>query len=811
LTTVERQIDDGAVGLFLELRHGARALRRRPGIPILAVLTLGVGMALVTVQYTALHALLFQPLPFDPAGAMLSLRWSEPPLGARAGRPRYHELRELQRMQRSFEVVTGFGFDRIGHSVRLADGRWIQREGLAVLPDFLRHMGARLRMGRSLEAADHHPGAGRVIVISDQLWKDLGSDPAVLGTTLSFDQQSWTIVGALQPGFGVDGEAFWAPAIEEPAGNRDDRGPLVVLAVRRTGVTLAQANQDLGRLAHGDLAIPADVFERLGHLEAVPARTDLLDARTVELYWMMLLTVVLVLFCSCANVSNLLLARASGRRHELALRSSLGASRLELVRQMLSEALPIGLAAAALGVALAAFVVPMAQAQAELMPLPRWIHAELDWAVAAAVVCVSLAATLTSALIPALRASRLDLAEALKEDMRTSSGLHATRTSSILSVVQLGLSASVLFIAFGAALTVENRAQRALRVDPKAYVSTNLFFPRDEFRPEQIQSILTSLDRKLRELPGGVKGGLSSRRGLSQGAEAQVETEPSASAGQRAFQAQVGLSYFDALGVSPVEGRGFTEGDGPGAARVAIVDTRFVERFWAGQAAVGRTFELVRRNGPGVALLVVGVVPSLHMGGAADQVPDRPGFFTPLAQSEGRSVFPFVTGSREGLERTLLAVIRSIDPEGHPRRTFTFQDDLDRRQSGLRIFSQLFALFGFAALALSVAGMYGLTSLGVRQRVREIGTRMALGATAGAILALFIRRSARQVAIGLVLGIALGVPLLSLVEQKVGPMGMAAPAYALVAAVLAATALVATVVPSLRAARLSPVAALRQG
>ena len=446
------------------------------------------------------------------------------------------------------------------------------------------------------------------------------------------------------------------------------------------------------------------------------------------------------------------------------------------------------------------------------MPLPRWIHAELSGAVAAVVVCLSLAATTASALVPALRASRLDLAGVLKEDMRTSSGLHVTRTSSFLSVVQLGLSAGVLFIAFGAALTVASRAERALRVDPKAYVSANVFFPRDEFRNEQIPAIVMSLDRKLRELPAGVKGGLSSRRGLSQGIETQVQTGAGlpVDQGERAYQAHVGLSYFDALGVSPVEGRGFTEGDGPGAGRVAIVDTRFVQQFWPGQTALGRGFKVSRRDGPAVVLLVVGVVPALHMGGAADENPDAPGFFTPLAQAEGlRSVFPFVTGARFGLERTLLATIRAIDPEGHPRRTFTFQSDLDGRQAGLRILGQLFAVFGVAALVLTLVGMYGLISLGVRQRVREIGTRMALGATSAAILALFMRRSARQVVIGLVLGIALGFPLLALVERKIGPMGMAAPAYALVAAALTLTALLATIVPALRAARLSPVTALR--
>jgi hypothetical protein len=428
------------------------------------------------------------------------------------------------------------------------------------------------------------------------------------------------------------------------------------------------------------------------------------------------------------------------------------------------------------------------------------------------VVGASLAAVLLSALIPTVRASRLDLAQVLRDDQRTTGGLRVTRTSSLLSVVQLGLSAAVLFVAFGAALTVASRAQRALRVDPRSYLAANVFFPRDEFPPAQVPSLIASLDRTLQELPAGIRGGLSSRRGLSQGLEVSVQPGQPSPDGERAYQAHVGLSYFDALGVRLLDGRPFTPGDGSGAPRVAIVDTRFAGRFWAGQGAVGRTFQLVRRNAEPLSLLVVGVVPSLHMGGAADPDPDAPGFFTPLAQSEElRSVFPFVTGTGPNLEKVLLGAIRTIDPEGHPRRTFTFADDLDLRQAGLRVFSGLFALFGFAALALGALGMYGLIALGVRQRVREIGTRMALGATAADILTLFLRRSARQVLVGLALGIALGTPLLLLLERQVGPITMTPAAYALVALVLAATAFAATLLPSLRAARLTPVAALRQG
>ena len=772
-------------------------------MPLLAALVLGVAMALVTVEYTALHQLLFRRLPFDQTGRLVSVRWSNPAPRTAAARPQLAELRALERGQSSLAWVSAYQSAHVGHSVRLPGGRWIQREGLVVLPGLLEGIGVRPQVGRPFLAEDFLPGAAPVVMLSHRLWEELGADPQLLGATLYFDRREHLIVAVAAPGPTLEGETFWTPGAE--GGN-----PLEVLAALRPEASLSPANQELVRVT-AELGLGRERLAQLGHLEVVPARAGLVEPRVLQFYGMMFGAVLLVLLGACANVSNLLMARAAGRLHELAVRAALGASRGRLLRELLLESLGIGGAAALLGLGLALLLSAQARAQAQVVPLPAWVDQDLDGSIAAVVAVMAIAASAASALLPALRASRLDLRAILEDDPRTSSGLRATRTTSLLQGTQLAICTGVLLVAATVALTLHARAGRLLRIDPRAYLGTALVFPRDEFRrEEQVQAVIAALERGLRELPPGLRGAVSSRAGLGPGREVWVRAG-AAEDRQRAFHAHVGLGYFAALEVPLLEGRAFEEGDGADAPRVAIVDTSFVDRFWRGQSVVGRTIT-AQLGEQETALRIVGVVPSLHMGGAASDRPDAPGFFTPLAQLERRTaVFPFVTGPAGAADRALAAVVRAADPERPPRRLRTFQAELDAQQSGLRVFLQLFGALGLAALALSAGGLYGIFALGVRQRVREIGTRLALGATPPRIVALFLVRSARLLVAGVVIGGALGALLLASVEKKLGPLGGAGPAYLLTVLGLALVCLAATLIPALRGARLSPMTALREG
>ena len=796
--------------------QGMRRLRRGPGSAIIAALTLALAVALVTVQYAPVHKLLFGPLPFDATGRLVTIRWSNPPPHGRAARPRPRDIQALARFQQSFETVTGFSVETIGHSVRLADGRWIQKVGIAVWPGFLGAMGIRTTMGRSLAPEDHAPGAAPVLVVSHQLWQDLGADPHLVGQTLYFDRQHRTVVGIAEPHSGVDGETFWAP-LASPSGRvpRDSSAPLQVLAILRPGTTLTQANVDLTRLADasgGELT--PKLLAQLGHLEAVSAREGLVRGEVVQFYRLMLAVSLLVLLCACANVANILLARTLGRTQEIAVRAALGATRRHLIWQQIGEVAPIGVVAAAVGVLVAWVLADVASVQARWTPLPPWVSFSIDWGIGLAVSTIALLATALAALLPALRSSRVDVQTALNEGARTATAGRSSRTSSSLLVGQIAISASVLLVSLAAILTVRERASRPLRVDPGRYVSAALVFPRDEFTSdEQVRAVLQSLERKLSELSAGVSGSVSTRSGLSPAPEVAVQLGgEGVGEGRPAQQAVIAANYFDVLGVPVLEGRPFRSSDDAQSPTVAVVDTNFVRKFWPGRAALGRVFAILGRNGQRREVLVVGVVPSLHMGGASNADSERAGFYTPLSQMEGRAaVFPFVTGQggTAVLQRQLMSVIRAVDPERPPRRMWTFRAQLDQAHSGLRSLAQLYGLFGLVALALSVVGIYGLASVTVRQRTREVGTRIALGATRSRILRLFLGRCAVYLALGLPAGAALGAVLLRISEHRLGPLDGEFGAFLVVTALLAVPAFAAMLIPAARAAATSPMVTMR--
>jgi putative ABC transport system permease protein len=799
-----------------DLSFAGRSFARSPGTPLLSMLTLGLAMALVTAQYAPIHKLLFRPLPFDATGRLVALRWNNPALERPLQPVRLHEYTELNRALASFESLTAYSLDKIGYSLRLNDGSWIERVGLSVFPNFLEQNRIRIEVGRGFTAEDFAANSAPVFILSRQLWEDLGRDPNIVGKTLYFDGLDRTIVGVAAPTFGVDAEPFWAPNTEDPARlSRDDTSRLLVLGVLRPGATLAQANAEVARVMDESSTLPADLRRRLGTLSVIEAKAALVNPKLVSFYWLMLVAVLLVLACACANVANLLLSRAAARRQELALRTSLGATRGRLVRQMLTESLLVALGGGLLGVGGAVILVDLAQLESQIMTVPSWLDYELSWGSVGAVLGLSTAATMIAALLPALRASSLELNAVLQDDARTSSGLHAGRTATVLVMLQLMLCVSVLIVAANAGIAIQERGERQPPIDPSSVLTTSLYFPRDEYPdPKQVRNLIMSFDRSLRDLPGGIRGALSSRNAFNRGLQASVRIQgrsPDPET-QTAYYAYTGPGYFELLRAPVLDGRTFTESDTADSASVAVVDSTFAQKYWGRESPVGRTFQ----HGDGdraKQLHVIGVVPSLFMGGITNEVPDAPGFYLPLSQmSEGRGLFPMLVGSAsmEQLTSMLTDLIRAVRTDGTPTRKWTFQQEIDKQQHGLRVFTELFAVFGGCALVVSAMGLYGLMSLTVRQRVREIGTRCALGATPSNVLRMFLKRAVKQVARGTLVGLLVGTAMLGEIEERIGAIGSSSLAYVLVSVTLGAICVVATLVPAWRIAHMPPSLALRE-
>lgn len=404
----------------------------------------------------------------------------------------------------------------------------------------------------------------------------------------------------------------------------------------------------------------------------------------------------------------------------------------------------------------------------------------------------------------------------LKDDARTSSGLHAGRTATVLVMLQLMLCVSVLVVAANAGLAIQERGDRQPPIDPDSALTASVYFPRDEYPDQkQVGHLIMSFDRLLSELTGGVRGALSTRAAFNRGLKGSVridgrsvDTEP-----QVAYYAYAGVSYFELLNAQALDGRTFTESDTAQSALVAVVDSTFAQRYWGRESPVGRTFRL----GDGERakqLRVIGVIPSMFMGGITNEEADAPGFYLPLSQmSEGRGVYPILMGNASSEQRasSLVGALRAVDPKRPPpRNTWTFQEEIDKQQHGLRLFTELFAVFGGCALVVSAMGLYGLMSLTVRQRVREIGTRCAHGATPSHVLRMFLTRAARQVAAGTLAGLLVGTAMLGVLEEKVGPIGRSSGAYVLVSVLLGAICMLATLVPAWRTSHMSPSLALRE-
>jgi predicted permease len=801
---------------FRDLSFAVRSFVRAPGTPLLSIFTLALAMALVTVQYAPLHKLLFRRLPFDTTGRLVAMRWNNPALDQPLQPVRLQEYAELVRAQSSFESLTAYGLAKIGHSIRLSDGSWIHREGLSVLPNFLEQNSIQIERGRGFTREDFSASSAPVLILSHRMWEDLGRDPNIVGKTLYFDRRDRTIVGVAAPSFGVDAEPFWAPNTEDPATiPRDEASMLQVLAVLRPGATLAEANADVMRVVDASSTLTPDQRRSLGALSVLDAKAALVDAKLVGFYWLMLIAVVLVLGCASANVANLLLSRAATRRQELALRASLGATRGRLIRQLLTESLLVALGGGLLGLGGSVILVDLAEIESQIMTVPSWLNYELSWGSVLAVLGLSASATIAAALLPALRSSSLELHAVLKDDARTSSGLHAGKTAGALVMLQLMLCVSVLIVASNAGLAVRERGERELPVDPDEVLSTSLYFPRDEF-PDQtrVGNMIVNLDRALRELPGGVRGALSSRAAFNQGLPARVRVDGKSDVQpQAAYYAYAGPSYFELLHAPVLEGRSFLESDVADSALVAVVDTKFAKSYWGRESPLGRTFQLLDEAERGRQIRVVGVVPALFLGGVTNEVPDRPGFYLPIAQMRERlSVYPMVSGRASGQElaSTLSGVIRALDPDRPPRTMWTFREEMDKQQHGLRLFTELFGIFGICALIVSAMGLYGLMSLTVRQRVREIGTRCALGASPARILEMFLMRALKQVAGGTIVGLLVGSILLGIIEERIGEIGRSGLAYLLVSGALGAICVVATLVPAWRGAQMAPAIALRE-
>jgi predicted permease len=804
--------------LMRDLRHGLRSLRRSPGFVMVALVTCALGIGSSTAIFSVLNSVLFEPFPFPEPDRLVTI-WT-PQIGYEGvpmSAPDYHDFR------RSSQVFSAWGVYSEGR-VNLTDGDTPERlTAFRCSPGLLQALGVKPALGRLFTAADEHDGDSRLVVMSDQLWKRrFAADPELVGTTILLNSEPYSVVGVLPPEFRFPAwlrldNADLYPLLVVPD-DEASRGNQYLLGIGRLkeDATIEQADQELNIIA-SRLAkeYPESNHRRIASI--VPLR-DIVLGDSGRWLWMLMAAVGFVLLIACSNVAGLLLARGTARSGELAIRSALGAGRGRIIRQLLVEGCLLSTLGGIAGLALAWWGVGILRG---LIPtaLPRVAEMRVDGMVLLFSLGISLATGILFGLAPALETFRVDLSQAIRASRRTSAvGRRKSHYLAALVVVQFALA---LVLVNGAAAMLKSlwnvTGAREL-YQPEKVLIAGLSLDGPRYQEKTVRdSFMELLFDRLRGLPGVEAVGASTRLPLTSGwaGGVLVEGEDYDAETERPLTWFVGAggNYFEAMGIRVVQGRALRPGDGqgeiPSAVANVVVNQSFAERYWPGEDPLGKQ---VRGNfePPWFVGTVVGVVEDVRQNGLESGVdrelylPFLPGFMP------DRWIVIRATGEPTDLTSSVRHELAAIDPE-LPLSSVLTGDGLYHSSAGGRRFSTLlFGLFAVVALYLIGAGAYGALAFDVVRRKHEIGIRGALGASTDSIVKLVLSRGLRLALAGVGLGLAGAVVSSQLLRNLLFQVGPLSPiSLGLAVGFLVLVALLASVVPALRAAAVDPVQTLQ--
>jgi predicted permease len=824
-------------GLGQDLRLAIRSLRRSPGFTAVALLTLALGIGANTTLFGVVDALYLTPLPVrEPE--RVAMVYTSDYSGPRYGASSYPDFQDLRSQPHLFESLAAYTFEAAALSTGEEPARvWCE----LVSADYFPSLSVAMQLGRPLGPGDDRESAEPAVVIGHGLWqRRLAGDPAVLGRRLQISGTDFTIVGVAPPGFmgltrGLAAEA-WVPLamrgrLVPGSSSLENRGSRLLSLVGRLerGVGIGDAQARLDVLASQlHTAHPDEWTDRAGktrRLSLVPeseARvTPMASGPVLGFSALLGLVVALLLLVAAANVAGLMLARASTRRREIAVRLALGASRARVVRHFLAESVLVATLGGGLGVLIAAWASRALRALSLPLPVPVHLEIVVDARVLAFGIGLSLVTGVLLGLAPAWHAAGPDLLPALKDEGTSlASGSRGRRLRRAFVVAQVSLS-MVLLVGAGLLLRALTRATRlspGFAVEDVGLVPVDVGLAR--YDVARTTALIDGLSDCAARLPGARACGLTMTLPLelhvarrSTLAEGYV---PKPGEDTEQYFGDVGPGHFAALGIPILRGREFTAADRADSPGVAIVNETFASRFWPGQDPIGRTIRVRGKDGP--ALTVVGLARDSKYRSLGEA--PMPFYYLPILQDYAfvrryARLFPLHVvvrgeGDPRSLARAATTVLAGIDPRlpAYPPKSMLEHLGLSVLPS--RVASSLFGAFGLVGLLLACLGLYGVVAYSVTQRTQEIGVRIALGATGRDVLLQVLREglglTARGVAIGLILAAGVG-PAMGSLLYGLSPFDPVT--FVLVPIALAAVALAATTIPARRAARIDPVVALR--
>ena len=802
--------------LLQDVRYGVRGLRRSVGYSVVATLTMALAIGVNTAIFSLVSLIAFADLPIHDMDRTAVVGMTSAAAGIEEAPVSYPEYRELVDRVAAFDAVGALGTGR----VFLTESDEPLSLSANVSSANLFQLLGGVALGQGFREGDDEVGAPDVALLSHSFWEErYGSSSEVLGSTIRLDGREHVILGVAteQMEFAdLAGGAVWLPLRRDLNGSRLERD-LLVLGHLAPGVTFDQAREEVGAVST-DLADRYPEENGSFRLVSAPAAESLLSSETETILTMLILAVGFVLLLACSNVANISLARASGRTRELAVRAALGAGRVRLFRQMLTESLVVGLVAGVLGVAVASGLI------GSLVRVTRgrqvlFNMVEIDTPVLLFTTVVSLLAVLGFGLVPALKASRSHAAETLKDaGVRSGGGRKGRRLRNGLVVAQVGFALTLMIVAAVFARSVAFLYSQGSEFTSEGLLSMVVEVPvAERGDDESLRLAHQSVVDAVRALPGVVSAGATGSRPNvfeeRDGRPVIVESHALAADEELPWAvltaAQPG--YLETLEVPLIRGRFFDAGDGAESLPVALVSQSMANAFWPGGDPVG---ERLRLGGdePDRWLTVVGVVGNVESGAATD-LSGPPHVYTSLDQSPVSrfGLFARTTGQPEALAATVRQAIRDVH-EGFAVDDVRSMEELiwDRRSSGIAI-TGLFAAFALFALLMAAAGIYGVMSYMVSERRSEISIRMALGAARQDVLNMVLRQGGRMLLIGGALGLLGAFVVSQLMSSVVWGISPRDPVtFVSVTVALGLVALCANIIPALRATGIQPMAVMRE-
>lgn len=805
--------------MLTDLRLTLRTLAKSPTFVLVAVFTLTLGIGVNAAIFSIVNAVVLRGLPFPEQHRLLHIENNKLVDDITSMGLSHLDFVDLRARQTSLEDLAIYQERTMNIS---SDGLDPERvTGCAVthsLPDMLR---VAPLLGRWFHADEDRPGSPAVVVLGHSLWQNrFKGDPAVLGRQIKVNGEFATVVGVAPAKFNFPEEAdAWMPVRFARDEKRDDRY-WEVMGRLKAEVSIEQARAEFTGLVRQLAADHPDTNKDVG-VTVQKLRDEFVDQETRLLLGIMLGAVFLVMLIACANTANLLLSRAAVREKEIAVRTALGSGRGRIVRLLLCESLVLSLGGAALGLALAYGLMGVFDYYIQQKDPPYWMVFNIDLVGVAYVVLLAVVSTVFAGLWPAWRASRSDLTTVLKDGSRGSTGFSLSRFTRVMVVGEVMLSCVLLVLSGLFVRSVVKMQTTDLGFASAGVFTNRIGLPEVEFKePARQAEFYRQLLERLAARPEVANVAVANNQPTWSNRD-QIFIEELARGPDipsiHASRTAVSGSYFDTLGIRLISGRTFDQRDTATSLKVAVVSTKFAERYWPGKDPLGRKFIFGLREAlnakPEDWITVIGVVTPTLQGDFHAEGANTPQAYLPFTQAPARFMTVF-TKARGPDAAALAPLLRRTVRELNEDLPIYWPQTLDAMVADAKFFKRMFAwifgIFGGVALVLAGVGLYGVMAYSVSQRTQEIGVRMALGASSRDVLRLILREGGLRLAIGLVLGLSLAVlaakPLAAfLYEVTPGDL----PTFVVTFFTLGFAGILACVIPALRALRINPVEALR--